>query len=305
VAVAHGSAAGEAGVVWVAIEKGYFQEYGLQVESLYTQTVAGIQSLIAGENQFGQTGCSDIMTSRRGGSDLTILADTNPRNLYLIASQPTITEPQQLIGKTVAVNKLNDTSHLSARFALQEAGVDPDAVSYLQVGSTPERFAALHAGGVDAAIQSISTLREIRALGMTVLINLFERGIPYCGAGIGASDAWMRAHPQTVEAFVRGFVRGNAYLREGDSDQVKAIMAKYMRLEPSDPILTGAYEALAKQILPREPFVSRDGIAFVLNEQARSDPSWLEWQPEQFYDSTVMQKLQREGYFEAVYQQLR
>src|SRR5262245_59472340 len=79
VAVAHGSAAGEAGVVWVAIEKGYFAEYGLQVDSLYTQTVAGIQSLIAGENQFGQTGCSDIMASRRGGSDLTINAATNPR----------------------------------------------------------------------------------------------------------------------------------------------------------------------------------------------------------------------------------
>jgi NitT/TauT family transport system substrate-binding protein len=153
------------------------------------------------------------MASRRGGSDLTLLADVTPRNQYLIASRPEITQPQQLIGKSVAVNKLNDTSHLSARFALQQAGVDPDAVSYLQVGSTPERLAALQAGGVDAAIQAITTLREIRALGMNVLINLFERGVPYCGAGIGASDAWMREHPQTVEAFLRGAVRGNAYFR--------------------------------------------------------------------------------------------
>lgn len=82
-------------------------------------------------------------------------------------------------------------------------------------------------------------------------------------------------------------------------------MAKYMKLDPADNRLTGAYETLAKQLNPRDLFVVRDGVVFVLNELAQGDPSWRDWQPEQFYDSTLMQKLQHEGYLDWVYQQIR
>src|SRR5688572_19063502 len=54
--------------------------------------------------------------------------------------------PQTAQSKRVGVNQFLDTSHVSARFALRHVGVDPDSVRFIQVGSTPERFAALRAG---------------------------------------------------------------------------------------------------------------------------------------------------------------
>src|SRR5262249_52392390 len=131
--VGEGTTAGATAPIWVALEKGYFKDYGLDVESAYTNPIAAIQATLAGELQLIDTGCPEVMESRRQGSDIIEIADTVPRSLYLIASRPEITEPRQLVGKTVAVNRLNDVSHLSARFALKEAGLDPDSVTYVQV----------------------------------------------------------------------------------------------------------------------------------------------------------------------------
>ena len=33
--------------------------------------------------------------------------------------------------------------------------------------------------------------------------------------------------------------------------------------------------------------------------------AWLDWKPEQFYDGAFMDKLRREGFIDAVYQQLQ
>src|SRR4051794_30709740 len=43
VTVADASLAGNDAALWTAVERGYFQEYGLDVDLLYTRTVSGIQ----------------------------------------------------------------------------------------------------------------------------------------------------------------------------------------------------------------------------------------------------------------------
>jgi ABC-type nitrate/sulfonate/bicarbonate transport system substrate-binding protein len=67
-----------------------------------------------------------------------VVADFAPVNVYLIASRKEITDPKQLKGKRVGLNQLLDISHVSARFALRRAGVDPDSATFIQVGSTLE-----------------------------------------------------------------------------------------------------------------------------------------------------------------------
>lgn len=305
VTAAFGSLSGNAAPLWVAADKGFFKEYGLDTKVLYTRTITGIQALLAREIQFIYTGCSEIMAARRAGSDITLIGATNHYNLYVIASRPDITQPQQLVGKRVAVNRIGDTSHLSARFALSQAGIDPDSVTYVQVGSTPERLAALKSGGVEAALQAVVNLKVVKELGMNVLVNLFERQVPYCGSGIGVSRAFMKVSPRTIEAFMRGFVKGNALFREGNANESRAIMARYMKIGVADKRLMDSYDYYAKQINPRHPFVPREGIAFVLNDLAQKERAWLDWKPEQFFNTGVLDKLKEEGFLDAVYKQIR
>lgn len=101
-----------------------------------------------------------MMTARKNGSDIAVLLATSELNIYTIASLPDIKDPKQLVGKRVAVHTLGDTSHLSARFALKMPGVDPDSITYIQVGNTPALLAALQSRSVEAALQSAQTRRS-------------------------------------------------------------------------------------------------------------------------------------------------
>jgi NitT/TauT family transport system substrate-binding protein len=305
VRAAYVSSSGIYVALWAAVEKGYFKEYGLAVEPIYTRTVSGIQALISGGVQFIHSACPQIMTARKAGGDILLLGATLPYNLYVVASRADITDPKQLVGKRVAINQLGDTTHLSVRFALEKAGVNPDRVTYVQVGGTPERLVALESGSVEAALQSAQSLDVIKRLRMNVLVNLFEKQLPYCGAGMGASEAFMKANPQTAEAFVRGMVKGNAYTREGDPDQVKSIMAKYMKTDAKDKKLIEAYDFYAKHAISKSPDIPVQGLAFIIDELSFRDRSWKGWKPEQFYDTTIIDKLKQEGFLEQAYKQIR
>ena len=120
--------------------------------------------------------------SQAPGFDLRVVGDFAPVNVYLIASRKEITDPKQLKGKRVGVNQFLDTSHVSARFALRHVGVDPDSVTFIQVGSTPERFAALRAGTVDGAVQA-ALFKPLLQQGLNNLISLYDMKIPDCSGG--------------------------------------------------------------------------------------------------------------------------
>jgi ABC-type nitrate/sulfonate/bicarbonate transport system substrate-binding protein len=303
--VSFGSTAGSFAPLWVAKDKGFFNDLGLNVEVIYARSVTGIQAMLAGETQAAYTGCTEIMTSRKSGSDLSVIGSSANYNIYTIASRPDIKDPKQLIGKRVAVNQLGDTSHLSAQFALKQAGIDPQSVTYVQVGNTPARLAALEAGSVEAALQSAQNVSVVKQLGMHILIDLFAQRLPYCSSGIGVSKAYLQSHFQILETFMRGLGKGNAFVREGNPNEVKAIMAKYMRSSPQDKQIISAYEFYARQFNSRALDMNPEGIRFIVEQIALRDKSWLEWKPEQFYDDTIIKKLNKENYWDAVYKRLR
>jgi NitT/TauT family transport system substrate-binding protein len=302
---AYVSSSGAFVALWVAVEKGYFKESGLSVEPIYTRTVSGVQAMVSGDVEVIYSACSQIMSATKAGADLTILAAMVPYNLYVIASRPEIKDLKLLVGKKLAIGQFGDTTHLSARFALQQGGLDPDSVTYLQVGGTPERLAALQTGSVDAALQSGQSLEILKSLGMNVLVNLLEKKIPYCGSGVGVSRAFMKANPRTVEGLVRGFVKGNAFAREGNPTEVKSIMSKYMRTDANDRRLTEAYNFYPRVVNVKYPVIPHDGLKFIIEELSYRDKTWREWRPEQFYDSSIIDRLRKEGYLDDVYKSIR
>jgi ABC-type nitrate/sulfonate/bicarbonate transport system substrate-binding protein len=178
-------------------------------------------------------------------------------------------------------------------------------VTYVQVGGTPTRLVALQSGSVDAALQSPANLEIIKQLGMNVLIDLFEKRLPYCGSGIGATKSFMTAKPGRVEAFMRGMVKETAYTREGDGQTVKAIKSKYMKISVNDRALVDVYNFHSRQGNSKYPGIPREAVAFIIDEHATRDRSWQDWKPEHFYDSSVIDNLQKIGFLDDIYKQLK
>jgi len=259
--------------------------------------------MIAGELDFVATGCPELFQAKRSGFDLRVIGDFAPVNVYLIASRKEITDPKQLKGKKIGINQFRDTSHISARFALRHVGVDPDSVSFIQVGSTPERFAALRAGTVDGAVQAALLKPVLAQQGLNNLISLYDMKIPYCSGGLAAMSETLKKYPRLTEATMRAVVRGHAFLGKGPEDQSKTIMSRYMKLDPKDARLVASYSFFAKDAYFDAPKITVEAARTVLDMMSETDPAWKKEKPESYVDTSIMRRLEAEGFVDAAYKE--
>src|SRR5262249_57605600 len=72
-----------------------------------------------------------------------------PFQLY---SQPDFKSMKEAKGKRFAISRFGSLTDFLTRATLRHFNIDPKDVTILQIGSTPARFAALSAKGVDASI---------------------------------------------------------------------------------------------------------------------------------------------------------
>jgi NitT/TauT family transport system substrate-binding protein len=305
VVLGYGSMSGAFASFWIAEDKGYFKEQGLDAEVTYTSTTTGLQAMIAGQIDALGTGCSEFFEATARGFENKVVANLFEFNLYLIASSKEITDAKMLVGKAVAVNRIGDTSHLSVRFALRQLGIDPDKVSYVQVGSTPERFAALKSGAVAAVVQAGSLKPLVIKEGFNVLIDLQRPDIPSCLGGIGVSAKTAKEQPKTVEAILKGILKGNAYLSDGPDADTQRIFGKYMKLPPDDSRVLEAWQYFKGEAHYKKPAITDGAVKNVLAMMAEADAKWAKEDPKRFVDQSFMQKLDKDGYLDAVYSEIK
>ena len=102
---------------------------------------------------------------------------------------------------------------------------------------------------------------------------------------------------------MRGLVKGAAFLVSGNADQVLPVLARYTRTKVGDGKVESTYQ-LIKERVTADLTVQPRGVRSVLDALGQQDGSWLSWKEEQFYDNSIMDKLRREGFLEAVFKQL-
>jgi len=140
----------------VSKNAGLFGKYGLNMELIsFPGGTVGVQALIAGDIQFAtQDGVATLTANLRGANVYFVggMINTFP---FLILSRSEIKTPQDLRGKRILISRYGSSSDTAARAAVEKYGLKPDKdVFILQGGGESERFAALKAGIVDAAIVS-------------------------------------------------------------------------------------------------------------------------------------------------------
>src|SRR5258705_13050712 len=160
-----------------AKEVGLFKKYGLDVEIVYIpggSTV--VQSMIAGDVQFGRGSATEVVTAHLAGFPLKILTALINKFVYSFVTPMNIARPQDLKGKVVAVSRFGSGSDFITRLALKSWGLEPvKDVTILQIGNSPERLAAVAGGKVQGSILSLSQTPRAKKLGLRVLADLSQK----------------------------------------------------------------------------------------------------------------------------------
>lgn len=223
--------------VYVAYEKGYFAEQGLDVTLevlpggsdmvLLTATgdmdmaIGGIGpaywnatsqglgvEIVAPGHQEGSPVASPLMISRQGCED------------------GTITSVADLAGKRVSVNAPGATE-LWLDIALETGGLSIEDVD-LQYMSFPDAVVALDSGALDAAIvgEPLATKAEQDGLAVRLAPEFPVEGIQ--PTMLFGNREWMAANPDAAAGVIAGYLRAARDLAENFNDPVHlAIIEKY------------------------------------------------------------------------------
>ena len=301
VTIGFSSLAGAYAAFWAAKDRGYFKKEGLDVKLLYTRTTVGLQALTSGNIDMLGAGCAEFFEATRKGYENRVVANLLGTNIYVLAGRADIKDAKDFVGKAVAINRMGDTGYMSVRFALRQLGVDPNSVTYLQVGSTPERFSALSRGSVQGAVLAGALRPLIAKNKFNVVVDLQKMKYPSCLSGVGVRKDWVKTHPKTIEALLRAVVRGNAFISAGPEKEVKKIFAKYMKLKTTDKKLLLLWKFFGHSAHEHKPVITTAQASGVLSMLAEIDASWSKEKPARFLDQSFMKKLDESNYLESVY----
>ena len=278
-----------------AKEVGLFKKHGLDVEIVYIpggSTV--VQSMIAGEVQFGQGSATEVVTSHLAGFPLKILAALINKFVYSFVTPVSMTRPQDLKGKAVAVSRFGSGSDFITRMALKSWGLEPiKDVTILQVGNSPERLAAIASGKVQGSILSLSQTPRAKKLGLRVLADLSEIDAEYPQGVLYAPASLIEKRPDLIAAFLRAYIEG---LQQFKTNKPMAynIIAKNSGIEDRSDI-EEYHKLLTARFLLDYPLPTLAGMKTVLDDLGSKNPKIRELKPEDLLDTRFLRNLKDSG----------
>ena len=219
--------------VYVSQEKGFFKDEGLEV--LFVMFNAGstnLQALIGGDIQIMGSAFVETIGGRAAGFDVKNfwgICNLMPFQLY---SQPGFNSMKEAKGKRFAISRFGSLTDFLTRATLNHFGINPKEVTIMQIGSTPARFAALTAKGVDASIVWFPVTEIAKSKGFVKLLDLKEVFPEWPYETFAAKESWLNKEKATVTRFLRAYQRGVKYTLENKEDGVKAIR-KYVKMDPA------------------------------------------------------------------------
>jgi len=219
--------------VYVTKEKGFFKDEGLDVLLvMFNAGNTNLQALVGGDIQIMGSAVAETVLGRATGMDIKNIWGISNIMPFEIYSLPNFRSMKEAKGKRFAISRFGSLSDFLTRASLRHFGIDPKEVTILQIGSTPARFAALSAGGVDATIVWFPVTEIAKAQGYSKLFDLKDIFPEWPYETFAAKESWIAKEKATVSKFLRAYQRGVRHTHENKEDAVRAIR-KYVKMDPA------------------------------------------------------------------------
>ncbi len=292
---------GDSTALWVAQEKGYFAKYGLDARLEFitgsTQTIA---AMMAGKVDFTNAGGGAVVEADLAGGDAVIIGASVPYFLMSMYSQPDIQSVKDLKGKRVAVTTLGTATDFARRMLLQKAGLNPDRdVAVLQTKGAAEVLQSLLTKNAEAGLVVPPLTVLARQKGLKELVDLIGAKVPYIQTSVATTRHLIQKDPLLAENFIKAITEAAAFEKQ-DPKGTKEILSKYLKNLSGD-LLEETYNQYVVAMYQKYPHVPAEGIQTLLdfigltNEKARAA------KPEQFVDTSIVQKLEKAKFADAFY----
>jgi NitT/TauT family transport system substrate-binding protein len=285
--------------IWIAAEAQLFQKNGITAEVLYLESALVRTALIAGDIAMGGMSGTTMAAPRLQGADPIIIASFLNSLQYRLVVRPEIKTPAQLKGKHVGVAGFGLGAHRGAQIMIAKLGLNPDSdVVMLQIGGDPTRLSALLSGTIDASVFNPPLYKRAVEAGMRVLANIEEMGFPVQASALVSTEQFVRKNPDLMRRAMKSIIE-SIHLIKTNPELTKRAIRKYMRFK-DDRDTDEAYQIM-RDITPRKPYPTVEGMKTVLDELGLKLPVAKTAQPREFMDTRFIEELDRSGFIDGLY----
>ena len=211
---------------FLAIDKGYFKDEGIDIDLQQAGGGAAVPALISGDIDFTGSGSVAISAILKGAK-LKVLLVVDAHPAMQIWAQPAVKSFADLKGKPIGIISRGDTTEIAIRYYLAEHKLPEDYVAYTPLGPGVARFAAIASGSFPAALVNASEVEEMRAsnkLGNLHRIVDLRKEITMTYNALATSDALIAKNPDLVKRMVRAMLKGVLTVKASRGETIATLL---------------------------------------------------------------------------------
>lgn len=227
--------------IYLGQKQGFYAERGLKLELTPAQGGAAIvPGVVSGQFQFGFSNTTSLLVAQSKNVPVKVVANGVASTAeegadfcgITVKKDSPIKSPEQLEGKKVAVNTLNNICDTSIRESIRKAGGDPSKVEFVEM-AFDQMAAALDKGQVDGACTPEPALATVKAAGgRSIASNFYDVDPNLTVAMYFTSQQYAQKNPELVKKFQEATVESLKYA-DSHPDEVREILTTYTKI-PSD-----------------------------------------------------------------------
>jgi NitT/TauT family transport system substrate-binding protein len=276
--------------LWVALKAGYFQKNGLDVDLRYVASTLQVPALLSGDVQIAQVGGPEVAAADASGSDLEVLATLGPSFTYFFMVPNAVKSLADMKGKAIAISKIGDAGDTAVHMAFRKLGIDPKDYTFVQVGSSTNRFTALLSGSVAATIASPGLNVELEDKGYHALFDMGAMNIPAANITIVARRPWVEGHRDIVQRYLDAIVQGIAR-EKADKPFTVAVLKEFFKSD-NTKAMTVAYDYFTKAT-PSIPYPRPEQYAAELEYMSLSNSNLKGFDMSKYMDDSFLRESAR------------
>jgi NitT/TauT family transport system substrate-binding protein len=213
-------------ILETAQRRGFFQKENLSANVVYMRGGIDIKALLTGDADFG-TGSTTAVTAFVAGAPLRIVMSMNSYVDQALYAQPKYRNLAQLKGQSIGSLNPGGLVDTLLRKMIAQNGLSPERdFILLNMGGTPERYAALKAGTLAASMLSAPHSLRAEKEGFTK-IAVTRDYVDVPGTAMVVHADKIKKQPQMVKRFLRASLRAMSYIRENRADTTQMIVREF------------------------------------------------------------------------------
>jgi NitT/TauT family transport system substrate-binding protein len=261
---------------YVAIEKGFFKEEGLNVNIIPAKgTAQAIQNVESGIAQIGFTDVASLVIARAEGSTVkvaSVIYQKAPFCFFSLDPGANVTKLKDLEGLRVGSNAGSFITNI-AKAMMRKNGLDPNKLTVESIEPSA-RIAMLATGKIPAIDFFVITKPAMERAVKDAKVRTFlfaDHGLDLYSNGIGATEAFLKQNPEVMKKFIRATLRGYQYSFKNPQEAAE-IIQKHAKALKNDITIE---ELKIVEDLTVTPDVKKNGIGFFTTARMKASVDWM------------------------------